>query len=130
MTLASGAEVTINTTGYQVNENGMSFVEDFLHAISDPNIAYVLMSIGTIAEVYNPGALFPGIIGALCLLMAFYSLGVLNANLGGILLMLLALGLFIAEFFTPTFGILTAGGVAALILGSLLLFPDRGPLSG
>jgi membrane-bound serine protease (ClpP class) len=131
ITLGNGAEVTIDTSGYAENRNEMSFIEKFLHAISDPNIAYILMSIGSIgiiAEIYNPGAFFPGIIGAISLLMAFYSLGVLDANLGGILLMLLAVGLFIAEFFTPTFGILTAGGVTALVLGSLLLFPDRGPL--
>ncbi len=131
VTLASGAEVTIDTTGYETNRNDMSFIERFLHAISDPNIAYILMSVGSIgiiAEIYNPGAIFPGVIGAISLLMAFYSLGVLNANIGGILLMLLALGLFIAEFFTPTFGIFTAGGVTALVFGSLLLFPGRAPL--
>ncbi len=129
--LASGHEVTIDTTGYEMNRNEMSFIEGFLHAISDPNIAYILLSIGSIgiiAEVYNPGAFFPGIVGAISLLMAFYSLGVLDANLGGILLMVLAFGLFIAEFFTTTFGILTAGGIAALVLGSLLLFPGRAPL--
>ncbi len=131
VTLANGLEVTIDTTGYEVTRNEMSFIERFLHAISDPNIAYILLSVGTIgiiAEVYNPGAFFPGIIGAISLLMAFYSLGVLDANLGGILLILLAFGLFIAEVFTTTFGILTAGGITALILGSLLLFPARGPL--
>ncbi|HEY94793.1 MAG TPA: nodulation protein NfeD [Dehalococcoidia bacterium] len=131
VTLASGASVTINTEEHSTTRNEMSFIEKFLHAISDPNIAYILMSVGSIgimAEIYNPGALFPGILGAICLLMAFYSLGVLDANIGGILLMLLALGLFVAEFFTPTFGILTAGGVTALVLGSLLLFPDRPPV--
>ncbi len=129
--LANGASVILNTEGISTTRNEMSFIEKFLHAISDPNIAYILMSVGSIgimAEIYNPGALFPGIIGAICLLMAFYSLGVLDANIGGILLMLLALGLFVAEFFTPTFGILTAGGVTALVLGSLLLFPDRPPV--
>ncbi|MBN2075927.1 MAG: nodulation protein NfeD [Dehalococcoidales bacterium] len=131
VTLANGAKVTINTGEHLTTRNEMSFIERFLHAISDPNIAYILMSVGSLgimAEIYNPGALFPGIIGAICLLMAFYSLGVLDANIGGILLMLLALGLFVAEFFTPTFGILTAGGVTALVLGSLLLFPDRLPV--
>jgi membrane-bound serine protease (ClpP class) len=131
VTLASGASVTINTEEHSTTRNEMSFIERFLHAISDPNIAYILLSIGSIgimAEIYNPGALFPGIIGAICLLMAFYSLGVLDANIGGILLMLLAVGLFVAEFFTPTFGVLTAGGVTALVLGSLLLFPDRPPV--
>jgi membrane-bound serine protease (ClpP class) len=131
VTLASGANVTINTAEYSIVTNEMTFIEKFLHAISDPNIAYILMSVGSIGilvELYNPGAIFPGVIGAICLLMAFYSLGVLDANIGGILLMLLALGLFVAEFFTPTFGILTAGGVTALVLGSLLLFPDRLPV--
>lgn len=131
VTLANGMEVTVDTDGYSATRNGMSLIEKFLHAISDPNIAYILMSIGSIgimAEIYNPGALFPGIIGAICLLIAFYSLGVLDANIGGILLMLLAVGLFVAEFFTPTFGILTAGGVTALVFGSLLLFPDRAPV--
>ncbi|MBN2240038.1 MAG: nodulation protein NfeD [Dehalococcoidales bacterium] len=131
VTLTSGAEVTIDTANAPVTRNEMSLIEKFLHAISDPNIAYILMSIGSIgimAEVYNPGALFPGIIGAICLLMAFYSLGVLDANLGGILLILLAIGLFVAEFFTPTFGILTAGGITALVFGSLLLFPDHAPI--
>ncbi len=129
--LASGAETTIDTSGHTVTRNEMSFIERFLLAISDPNIAYILMSVGSIgimAELYNPGAIFPGVIGAICLLMAFYSLGVLEANIGGILLIVLAVGLFIAEFFTTTFGILTAGGITALVLGSLLLFPDNAPL--
>ncbi len=131
VTLANGLEVTIDTTGYLMVRNEMSFIENFLHAISDPNIAYILLSVGSIgiiAEIYNPGTFFPGIIGAISLLMAFYSLGVLNANLGGILLIVLAFGLFIAEVFTTTFGVLTAGGITALVLGSLLLFPARGPL--
>jgi membrane-bound serine protease (ClpP class) len=130
VTLANGAEVTINTTGYELVRDEMSFAERFLHAISDPNIAYILLSIGSlgiIAEIYSPGALFPGIIGAISLLLAFYSLGVLDARLGGILLILLAFGLFISELFTHSFGLLTTGGITALVLGSLILFPG-GPL--
>ncbi|MDP2729668.1 MAG: nodulation protein NfeD [Dehalococcoidales bacterium] len=129
--LASGAEVTLDTSDYELTRNEMSTIERFLHAISDPNIAYILLSIGTIgiiAELYNPGMFFPGIIGVISLLIAFYSLGVLDANLGGILLIVLAFALFIAEMFTSTFGILTAGGIASLVLGSLLLFPGRIPL--
>ncbi len=129
--LASGAEVSIDTTGYEMTRNEMSVIERFLHAISDPNIAYILLSLGTIgivAEIYNPGAFFPGIVGAISLLMAFYSLGVLDANLGGILLVLLGFGLFIAEMFTASFGLLTAGGITSLVLGSLLLFPGKAPL--
>jgi membrane-bound serine protease (ClpP class) len=131
VTLANGTEVSINTTDYEITRSEMSTVERFLHAISNPNIAYILLSLGTIgiiAEIYSPGAFFPGILGAISLLLAFYSLGVLDANLGGILLILLAFGLFVAEVFTPTFGILTAGGITSLVLGSLLLFPGRAPL--
>jgi membrane-bound serine protease (ClpP class) len=129
--LASGEEVVIDTDGYQLTREDMSVIERFLHAISDPNIAYILLSVGSIgiiAEIYSPGTFFPGIIGAISLLMAFYSLGVLDANLGGILLILLAFGLFIGEVLTTTFGLFTAGGIAALVLGSLILFPGGGPL--
>jgi len=131
VTLANDSEVSIDTTGYEITKNEMSVIERFLHAISNPNIAYILLSLGTIgiiAEIYNPGSFFPGITGAISLLLAFYSLGILDANLGGILLILLGFGLFITEVFTPTFGILTAGGIVALTLGSLILFPGEGKL--
>jgi len=130
-TLANGAEVTINTTGYELIRDEMNFVESFLHAISDPNIAYILLSVGSIgiiAEIYSPGMFFPGITGAISLLLAFYSLGVLDARWGGILLILLAFGLFIGELLTTTFGLFTAGGIVALTLGSLILFPRGSPL--
>jgi membrane-bound serine protease (ClpP class) len=131
VTLASGLEVTLDTSSYVATRNDMSLIEGFLHAISDPNIAYILLSLGSIgiiAEIYSPGTFFPGIIGAISLLLAFYSLGVLDANLGGILLIILAFGLFIGEVLTTTFGIFTAGGITALVLGSLILFPESGAL--
>ncbi len=127
--LANGLEVTLDTSSYAITRNDMSLIEGFLHAISDPNIAYILLSLGSIgiiAEIYSPGTFFPGIIGAISLLLAFYSLGVLDANLGGILLIILAFGLFIGEVLTTTFGIFTAGGITALVLGSLILFPEAG----
>jgi membrane-bound serine protease (ClpP class) len=130
-TLASGATVTINTSDYELVRDEMNFIESFLHAISDPNIAYILLSIGSlgiIAEIYNPGMFFPGIIGAISLLLAFYSLGVLDAQWGGILLILLAFGLFIGELLTTSFGIFTAGGIISLVIGSLILFPRGSPL--
>jgi membrane-bound serine protease (ClpP class) len=131
VTLASGATVTINTSGYELVRDEMNFIESFLHAISDPNIAYILLSIGSIgiiAEIYNPGMFFPGIAGAISLLLAFYSLGVLDARWGGILLILLAFGLFIGEVLTTSFGLFTAGGIIALVIGSLILFPRGSPL--
>jgi len=131
VTLPNGQEVSIDTAGYELIRNEMSIIERFLHVISDPNIAYILLSVGSIgiiAEIYNPGALFPGITGGICLLLAFYSLGVLDAYWGGVLLIVLAFGLFIGEVLTETFGLFTAGGVASLVLGSILLFPGRAPL--
>jgi membrane-bound serine protease (ClpP class) len=125
VTLASGEEVTIDTTDYVQARNEMNAIEKFLQTISDPNIAYILLSlatIGLIVEISNPGMVFPGVAGGISLLLAFYSLGVLNAYWGGIALILLAVGLFIAEYFTTSFGLLTAGGVIALVVGSLILF--------
>ena len=117
--------VTIRTEGYDIHETKMNFFERFLHALSDPNIAYILLSIGSlgiILELYSPGSIVPGVAGALSLLMAFYSLSVLNAYWAGILLILLAFALFAAELFTTSFGVLTSGGVASLVIGSIILF--------
>jgi len=130
VTLTSGREVIIDTSDYVLDINDMNAAERFLHVISDPNIAYILLSlatIGLITEISNPGLIFPGVVGGLCLFMAFYSLGVLNAYWAGLLLILLAFGLFVAEVFTPTFGILTAGGIVSLVTGSLVLFSHSSP---
>jgi len=130
VTMLGGAVVTLNTQGATINHVRMQIIEDFLYAISDPNIAYLLLSLamlGLMVEISNPGLIFPGVIGGICLLMAFFSLGVLPVNYAGVLLIVLAFGLFIAEVFTTTFGLFTAGGVTALVLGSLILFKG-GPL--
>jgi membrane-bound serine protease (ClpP class) len=125
VTLASGKQVTIDTTNYGLARNGMNEIERFLQTISDPNIAYILLTlatIGLIVEISSPGLVFPGVAGGISLFLAFYSMGVLNAYWGGIALILLAVGLFIAEYFTHSFGLLTAGAVASLVMGSLILF--------
>jgi membrane-bound serine protease (ClpP class) len=130
VTLGSGKEVVINTSDYVLNREEMNPIQRFLHVISDPNIAYILLSlatIGLITEISNPGMIFPGVAGGVSLFLAFYSLGVLNAYWAGILLILLAFGLFIAEIFTTSFGILTAGGIASLVVGSLILFSRSSP---
>ena len=130
VTLASGREVVIDTTGDVIIPNGMNIAESFLHMVSNPNVAYVLMSlatIGLITEISNPGMIFPGVAGGISLLIAFYSLGTLNAYWAGILLILLAFGCFIAEIFTPTFGILTAGGLVSMVIGSLVMFSHNPP---
>jgi membrane-bound serine protease (ClpP class) len=125
VTLASGEEVIIDTADYVQTRNEMNAIEKFLQTISDPNIAYILFTlatIGLITEISNPGMVFPGVAGGISLLLAFYSLGVLDAYWGGIALLLLAVGLFIAEYFTTSFGLFTAGGIASLVIGSLILF--------
>jgi membrane-bound serine protease (ClpP class) len=130
VTLATGLEVTLDTTGYILIVDGMNPIERFLQVISDPNIAYILLTlatIGLITELSNPGLIFPGVIGGICLFMAFYSLGVLNAYWAGVLLIFLAIGLFVAEVFTQAYGILTAGGIASLVIGSLILFSHNSP---
>jgi len=140
VTLANGQEVLIDTTDYESTRNEMNAVERFLQTISDPNIAYILFTlatIGLITEISNPGLVFPGVAGGISLFLAFYSLGVLDAYWGGIALMLLAVGLFIAEYFTTSFGLFTTGGVVSLVAGSLILFShspgvevDRGLIAG
>jgi len=125
VTLASGEEVIIDTTDYVSTRNEMNAIEKFLQTISDPNIAYILFTlatIGLITEISSPGLVFPGVAGGISLFLAFYSLGVLDAYWGGIALLLLAVGLFIAEYFTTSFGLLTAGGIISLVIGSLILF--------
>jgi len=125
VTLTNGDEVTINTAGYEMTRNEMNAVERFLQVISDPNIAYILLTlatVGLITEVSNPGMIFPGVAGGISLILAFYSLGVLNAYWGGVFLIFLAVGLFVAELFITSHGALTAGGIAALVVGSLILF--------
>ena len=121
---ASG-QVAVQAASAPVQRVEMGVIDAFLHAISDPTIAYILLSLGTMGlffELSNPGTLFPGTIGAICLLLGFYALGTLPVNWAGLLLMALALLLFVVDIFAPTHGILTIGGLVAFLLGSLMLF--------
>lgn len=123
--LANGRVVVLSTKDAAVEAVDMTGFESFLHTITDPNVAYILFTlatIGLITEISSPGLIFPGVVGAISLILAFYALGVLDAYWGGLALMLFAVGLFVAEYFTTSFGGLTAGGVAALVLGSIILF--------
>lgn len=131
VTLQSGKVVTLQTKNVVIDQVGMTTIERFLFAISDPNIAYILLSIATLGimvELFHPGLILPGVTGGICLFLSIYSLDMLEANYAGMLLMVLAFGLFVAEFFTPTFGLLTAGGIISLVLGSFILFSGS-PLS-
>jgi membrane-bound serine protease (ClpP class) len=128
----SGGPLVLQTAGAQVEPTQLSAIEGFLHAISDPTIAYILLSLGSLGlmlELYNPGSFVPGIVGGVCLLLAFYALGTLPVNLAGLLLLGFGLLLFVADVISPTHGVLTTGGLIAFVLGSLMLFnaPDSAP---
>ncbi|MCX5783789.1 MAG: nodulation protein NfeD, partial [Elusimicrobia bacterium] len=99
--------------------------QKLLSAISDPNVAMILMSLGAAGlfiELYNPGLVLPGVVGAMALVTAFYSFHTLSANIAGVALMLLAFVFFIAEIKIASYGLLTVAGVASFLLGSLMLF--------
>ena len=118
------------TKGAKMNQLEMGFRERFLATISNPNIAYILMMIGLVGlyfELSNPGAIFPGIIGGICLILAFFALRTLPVNYAGVLLILLGVVLFIAEIKIPSYGLLTVGGVVSLALGSIMLFESPLP---
>ncbi|MFC1978903.1 nodulation protein NfeD [Chloroflexota bacterium] len=125
VTLAGDSPTTLDTTGSVVTQVPMNLAERFLFAISDSNIAYILLGLamlGIFIELSNPGTIFPGVIGGILLLLAFYSLSMLSAQWSGVLLIVLASILFILEAFVTSGGLLTAGGVASLVIGSLVLF--------
>ncbi|HEY5627059.1 MAG TPA: nodulation protein NfeD [Nitrospira sp.] len=117
-------QAELHTTGIVVREFPMGLRLELLKALSDPNIAYLLMTIGTIgiiAELYNPGAILPGVVGAISLILAFYSFQSLPINYAGVLLFLLGIIFFILEASVTSFGLLAIGGVVSMVLGSLML---------
>ncbi|HEX8227855.1 MAG TPA: nodulation protein NfeD [Chloroflexia bacterium] len=120
----NGTGVTLETKGATIRTLESTLSEDLLFLITNPSIAFVLVSLGTLGitwEFINPGSVFPGVVGAICLLTGFLALGTLPVNWAGAVFMLLAFVLFIADVFTPSHGILTAGGIASLVIGGLLL---------
>jgi membrane-bound serine protease (ClpP class) len=128
VTMLGGRVITLNTREATVNQNPMSNIEGLLLAISDPNVAVVLLSLavlGITVEIFNPGLIFPAVFGGICAFLGTYSLGILPIDYAGIALIALAGGLFVAEFFTASFGIFTAGGIASLVIGLLILFSGR-----
>jgi membrane-bound serine protease (ClpP class) len=122
-------KVTLKTKDLVKTQYEPGFRDAVLRIISDPNIAYILMMIG-LAGVYfelsHPGAVFPGVIGAISLILAFYSFQTLPVNYAGLLLIALAVIFFIAEIKVASYGILSLGGIVSLTLGSIMLFEDVG----
>ena len=114
----------LHTAHAAIREFPMGTRLEILKALSDPNIAYLLMTLGTvglIAELYNPGAILPGVVGAISLILAFYSLQSLPVNYAGVLLFLLGIVFLILEATVTSFGLLAIGGIISMLLGSVML---------
>ena len=122
-----GKEVVLKTTGLKKVYYHQSFRDRVLETISDPNIAYILMMIGLAGlyfELAHPGAIFPGVVGGISLILAFYSFQTLPVNYAGLLLIVLAIIFFIAEIKVASYGMLSLGGLISLVLGSIMLFDN------
>lgn len=131
-----GFKVTVNgetrilhTKNIETEPLAMSFIEQFLLLLTDPNIAFLLLAIGVQAvliEISSPGGWVAGFLGAVCLTLAVYGMGVLSINWFGLVFLLMAFVLFILDIKAPTHGALTAAGVASFIIGALVLFNSPG----
>jgi len=122
-------EITLQTKGAKIQRVEMSLKQKLIDILSTPDIAFLLLSLGSLGillEFYNPGLIFPGAAGVICLMMGFVSFQILPFNYAGVVLLLLALALFITEVYVTSYGLLTTGGVISFALGALLLFdtPD------
>ena len=125
-----GEELTLQTEGLAIQRYEVDWRSEFLSIITNPNVAYILMLVGVyglIIEFYNPGIGVPGVLGAVCLLLAMYAFQVLPISYAGLALILLGLALMTAEAFAPSFGILGLGGIAAFIVGSVMLMDTQLP---
>lgn len=125
----SAGPVTLATRDKPIIQVDPSWHIQVLQVIADPNVAFILLLIGIygiLFELLNPGAIFPGVIGGISLVLALTALTVLPTNFGGVALLLLGIALLAGEAFTPGFGIMGIGGIVAFILGGLFLFdPDQ-----
>lgn len=130
ITRFDGSKVILHTAGARVVPVEMNLRQRVLSAIAHPNIAYILLTLGTLGltiELWNPGSILPGVVGALSLLLAFFAFQVLPVNYAGVLLMVLGLVLLVLEVKITSFGLLTIGGVISLVLGSMMLVDSSLP---
>src|SRR6266850_2698962 len=132
VTTAAGT-VTLATASAAQGDATPNPIETLLHLIVDPQIAVLLFTVGTygiIFELSNPSLLFPGIIGVIAVVLALFAFGTLDANAAGVALMVFAILLFVAEIKIASHGLLTAGGIGALVVGTIILFPPVPTLPG
>jgi len=128
--LKGGKETTLRLAGARVTSYEMGTRDKILDAISNPDVAYVLMLLGMLGlffELSNPGAILPGVIGGISLLLSFFAFQTLPVNYTGIALIVLGIILFIAEIKVVSYGMLAVGGMVSMVLGSLMLFPSPEP---
>jgi membrane-bound serine protease (ClpP class) len=137
LTKIDGREVRVNDRTVKLATRGLAVVRakpdwrtQLLAVITNPTVAYGLMVIGIwglLLEGYNPGAVLPGVVGAICLLIALFAFQILSVNYAGLALVAVGTGMIIAEFFFPTYGSLGIGGIIAFVVGSLILFDTDVP---
>ncbi len=119
---------TLHLAGARIEQREMGTIDKLLGVVSHPNVAYVLFLLGLVGlyfELSSPGAILPGVVGGIALLLALYAFSVLPVNLAGLALILFGIGLFVAEIKVVSHGVLAAGGAIALVAGSLMLFTGR-----
>lgn len=124
VTRFDGTRITLDTTGVTRETLRLSRRQQFLSAIAHPQIAYLLLSLGSlglIVELWNPGAIFPGVTGGLCLLLAFFAFQIIPLNAVGVLLMVFGVVMLLLELKVPSFGTLGIGGMIALVIGSVMI---------
>jgi membrane-bound serine protease (ClpP class) len=124
VTLADGHTITLELAGVETRSSRMTLGQSILDRLADPNIMYLLMLAGVIGlyfEFSHPGVYLPGVAGAICLLLALTSFQLIPINLAGLLLIMLGMGMLLAELFVTSYGALGIGGVIAFVIGSLFL---------
>lgn len=125
-----GSTVTLRTQGARIEQVEMTRAQRILSALAHPQIAYLLLTLGMLGltvEFWNPGAIFPGVAGGICLLLAFFAFQVLPVNYVGLVLILFGVVLLALELVVTSFGLLAAGGIVSLALGSMMLFDSPIP---
>ncbi len=124
-----GVEATLALSGLPRDTIKPTLRQKLLGVLVDPNVAYILMLLGfygLLFELQNPGAILPGVVGGICLILAFLALSTLPVNYAGVALILLAIAFFVAEVKVASHGLLATGGVLSLVLGSVILFQGQG----
>jgi membrane-bound serine protease (ClpP class) len=125
--LGAGATATLQTANATVVDYDLGLLRRLLQLIADPNLAFLLLALGTLAIIYelaHPGVGFAGVTGSLLLILGFFALSVLPVDVTGIALLVLAAALFVAEVFTPGIGVFAAGGAVALVIAGLFMFDE------